>query len=316
MKKFLICLLSFLIAFGVSVAIAGVYIEDFEDEDIEESWAKCCDYEFITDSGGSSVLHMTRGIGGGGASEDIAWVGVESDDEYIYRIEADVSATSGITQEVGIYIRCFYTVSPLTGFMTQLKILPSGSFLARFWEDDQVVDDAPLGSANFNQSYHLSITYFDDYVRFGIDDNYFDLFGDRFNRPTAFQRMQGLVHGFAYGSVNVNVDYYADNIVIYTSTEETIYEVVDSVEEWIDEEDLEGTGRGASADGRLNAFDNMLNNAMLLFENGDIEGACDQLAAASRKCDGQSPPPDFVDGDAVTDLQEMLDTLMNDFGCE
>jgi len=60
----------------------------------------------------------------------------------------------------------------------------------------------------------------------------------------------------------------------------------------------------------------MLNNAVVLFENGDIEGAYGQLAAASRKCDGQSPPPDFVEGEAVTDLQEMLATLMNDCGCE
>ena len=76
--------------------------------------------------------------------------------------------------------------------------------------------------------------------------------------------MQGLVHGFAYGSDNVN--YYADNIVVYTSRGETIYEVVDSAEDWIDGEALEGTGAGASADGRLTAFENMLTNARVLFE--------------------------------------------------
>lgn len=60
----------------------------------------------------------------------------------------------------------------------------------------------------------------------------------------------------------------------------------------------------------------MLNNAGALFNDGDIEGACDQLMAAYRKCDGQSPPPDFVEGTAATELRGRIATLMTDFECE
>jgi hypothetical protein len=79
---------------------------------------------------------------------------------------------------------------------------------------------------------------------------------------------------------------------------------------------LNGTGKGQSADRRLNAFVNMLNNAVILFEDGDIEEACDQLEAAHKKCDGEPRPPDLVEGDDAEAALEMIEALMTGFGCE
>ena len=90
----------------------------------------------------------------------------------------------------------------------------------------------------------------------------------------------------------------------------------DDIKEWIENGGLEGTGDGPQADRRLNAFVNMLNNAAALFQDSDIEGACDQLEAASRKCDGEPRPPDFVEGTAAADMILMIESLMTDFGCE
>jgi hypothetical protein len=79
---------------------------------------------------------------------------------------------------------------------------------------------------------------------------------------------------------------------------------------------LYGTGEGKSADRRYNAFVNMLNNAVILFMDGDIEGACDQLADALEKCDGDPRPPDFIEGQDAEAAMEMIEALMADFGCE
>ena len=38
--------------------------------------------------------------------------------------------------------------------------------------------------------------------------------------------------------------------------------------------------------------------------------------AAYRKCDGEEPQRDFVEGDAVEELRGMIETLMTDFECD
>ena len=75
-------------------------------------------------------------------------------------------------------------------------------------------------------------------------------------------------------------------------------------------------GPGNSANGRLNALRNMLEMAGDLIAINDIEGACGQLKAASRKCDGESPPPEFVSGPAASDLYIMITDMMTQLGCE
>jgi len=87
-------------------------------------------------------------------------------------------------------------------------------------------------------------------------------------------------------------------------------------DESVEEGMLEGDGSGKSANGRLNALRNMLEMAGDLINIGDIEGACVQLKAALQKCNGDSPPPDFVVGDAVAELYDMIFELREELGCE
>jgi hypothetical protein len=110
------------------------------------------------------------------------------------------------------------------------------------------------------------------------------------------------------GTFNVDVDYVKFDQLLSTTT---IDDVLESVEDWIEVGDLVGVGEGESADRRLTAFVNMLQNAKVLFEDGDNIGGCDQLEAAYRKCDGESPPPDFVEGDeeVLEELRGMIETL-------
>ncbi len=94
---------------------------------------------------------------------------------------------------------------------------------------------------------------------------------------------------------------------------------VESVLTWIDsavaEGSLEGSGAGASADGRLNALIKMIELSADLIESGFVDEACSQLLDVLRKTDGQSPPPDFVEGPAAADLAQFVLELKENLGC-
>jgi hypothetical protein len=43
--------------------------------------------------------------------------------------------------------------------------------------------------------------------------------------------------------------------------------------------------------------------------NGDaVQDACDMLAAAAKKCDGQDKPGDFITGEGVADIMAAIET--------
>ena len=82
---------------------------------------------------------------------------------------------------------------------------------------------------------------------------------------------------------------------------------------------LVGVGPGASADRRLGAVSNMIEEAGNLIESGLIPEACKQLLDAFKKTDALGPPtspPDFVTGDAGDDLSEKIQDLMTLLECE
>ena len=60
----------------------------------------------------------------------------------------------------------------------------------------------------------------------------------------------------------------------------------------------------------------MLEMAGDLIYVNDIEGACTQLKSALGKCDGKSPPRDFVTGPAVSELYNMILEPIEEIGCE
>jgi len=97
---------------------------------------------------------------------------------------------------------------------------------------------------------------------------------------------------------------------------EVIEEILDFVDESVDVGTLTGEGPGKSADNRLNALRNKLEEAQRLIEAGLYEEACDQLWSTYRKCDGEPRPPDFVTGDAADDLADMILVVMDELGCD
>ena len=76
-----------------------------------------------------------------------------------------------------------------------------------------------------------------------------------------------------------------------------------------------GDGSGKSANGRLNAFVNMVDAAGDLIEAGLIEDACGQLKSALRRVDGIPRPPDFVAGEEAALIADQIEFLRESLGC-
>ena len=70
-----------------------------------------------------------------------------------------------------------------------------------------------------------------------------------------------------------------------------------------------------SAENRLKAFRKMLDKAGEMIDNENINAACNKLAAIFKKCESQPRPKDFVAGEAVIELLEMILELMDGLGC-
>lgn len=98
--------------------------------------------------------------------------------------------------------------------------------------------------------------------------------------------------------------------------EQEIENILDFFDESVENGSLVGSGPGQSGNNRLNALRNMIEAAGDLVEAGDISGACTQLLDAYRKTDGQPRPPDFVTGEAASELAAMIQQLMETLGCE
>ena len=71
--------------------------------------------------------------------------------------------------------------------------------------------------------------------------------------------------------------------------------------------ELTGTGPGKSAANRLNAMRNKMTAIDALFAEGDVDGACEELSSALLKTDGQSPPPDLVQGPGAAALAAAIE---------
>lgn len=126
-----------------------------------------------------------------------------------------------------------------------------------------------------------------------------------------------------YDEVRNSATYHVDDLeALGFSTElevmsdPTIDDILFFFDESVENGTLEGDGPGNSANGRLYALRNILEMAGNLINIEDIEGACLQLNAALGKCDGNSPPPDFVTGPADSELYEMIVELMDELECE
>jgi len=114
----------------------------------------------------------------------------------------------------------------------------------------------------------------------------------------------------------VEVYLSAVGIQIQLPPSEQIANILAFFDTSVDDGTLVGDGPGNSAEKRLNALRNMIEAAGDLIENEMFEEACQQLLDVYRRMDGQPKPPDFVTGEAVTELATMIQELMTTLGCE
>ena len=140
-------------------------------------------------------------------------------DEIIYHFEADIYVPSGYDQILGIDLWWYSQIEPdYIGFRTDLKFTPMdyGPIIQlNFSKDGTLIAQKNLGPANYDQLYKLSITYQNDHIRVGINGNETNFFHGLYHDPESFIWSYCSVHGS--GGPDVNINYYTDNIVAYTS---------------------------------------------------------------------------------------------------
>ena len=87
-----------------------------------------------------------------------------------------------------------------------------------------------------------------------------------------------------------------------------------------DKKETKKGNESKSAENKLKALRNMLVSAGKLIDSEDGVGACGQLKAISKKCDGKESPSDFVVGVAepnpVPQLENMIVNLSESLECK
>jgi hypothetical protein len=326
MKRFLIYFSSVLIVLGASATFAGVYVEDFGDGLDTTIWQPHGEY---TVSNG--VLHMYEGYDPDPTDEnfisysDVGFYNLSN--EFVYQFEADILVAPIKDQIIGL---TYEFREPEQGYYEQQVSIRMFTFdpenprffayiyLVKENSTEWYYADMDIGPATYNEWHHFSITMHKDFVTIGVDNTEMNLFEGLHQDPEKFNWYGSYVHGT--GNLEDDVNYKVDNLKAFTSSgtspNDILDSVITSVDEWIEDGKLVGVGEGRPAERRLNIFENILGRAQNLFNNGNIIRACNQLRIASNRSDGQFPPPDLVEGDAVQDLQKMISILRTDIGCE
>ena len=78
---------------------------------------------------------------------------------------------------------------------------------------------------------------------------------------------------------------------------------------------LQGTGPAGAADAHLQALLNQIKAASDLAAAGKLMQACQQLANAVQRTDGEPQPPDFVSGPAALELKLLIELTRQAIGC-
>lgn len=91
---------------------------------------------------------------------------------------------------------------------------------------------------------------------------------------------------------------------------EQINQILNFVDESVQSGTLTGDGPGKSAGNRLNALTNMLKETQSLIEAELYEEALEQLESVYKHVDGESPPKDFMKGEAAAELVVMIQVLV------
>lgn len=95
-----------------------------------------------------------------------------------------------------------------------------------------------------------------------------------------------------------------------------IQNILDFFDQSVSDGTLLGYGPGNSSEKRLNALRNMINAAGDLMINAECYAqVIEQLESINKKTDGEQRPPDFVIGEAVPILNQMVKDLIADLPC-
>lgn len=107
-----------------------------------------------------------------------------------------------------------------------------------------------------------------------------------------------------------------EGVIASVPPADQITEILAFIEESVANGSLDGAGPGRSAAGRLGALENMIESAGEYIELEQFTEACNMLSDALKRTDGLSPPPDFVEGLAASDLAFRIDALGDSLSCQ
>lgn len=97
----------------------------------------------------------------------------------------------------------------------------------------------------------------------------------------------------------------------------SIDEVIDFFKNGVADGSIEGRGKKRwLANVRLWIFGQMLESAKWRIENDKMKKACKMLSRIDRRCDGELRPKDFIIGEAVPELSEMILDTMESLECK
>jgi hypothetical protein len=108
---------------------------------------------------------------------------------------------------------------------------------------------------------------------------------------------------------DIGADEYMSEISIDT--------IIDFFEQSVFDGTIYGSGKKQNiAKLKLWIFSQTLKNAKYFIENDEIENACKALNRAFLRCDSDPWPIDFVEGEDVVELADMILELMDELGCQ
>jgi hypothetical protein len=113
----------------------------------------------------------------------------------------------------------------------------------------------------------------------------------------------------------IMVSFSGTGVVYEPPPSEQIIRILEFFDQSVKDGTLEGDGPGMSAGRRLTALRNMIIAAGGFIADGQLDEACEQLLAAYRRTDGDPQPPDFVKGEAASELANQILALLESVGC-
>jgi len=127
-----------------------------------------------------------------------------------------------------------------------------------------------------------------------------------------------LIISNAHNGYSTYIPLQGEGVIEEPTPGEMMEQLIDTYEEGVEGGGICGLGMSTGAvTAHLRVFAAMLDAADDLIELGDVDGACDQLAHAERKCDDpDDPPPNFIGCDLAPAINAMIREVREALGCD